>query len=663
MRIFTIVYFQPTKTANSPVLRYAAVQFLIRSLPLGLAMLRFSSAFLLFVSYTVSTTGVAAEPQAHTNTSSQVRPNILWITSEDNGHHWLGCYGNALAQTPNIDELARTGVRYQSAYANAPVCAVARNTLITGRYACSLGTHNMRSRYPIPQRFKPYVSYLRDAGYYCVNRSKTDYNYRTDDKSHWDQCSGKAHWKNRSSGQPFFAVFNTTLSHESCLFAAKTADFRQRGIIPAKPRVSTQAAQIPPHLPDTPEIRKDWATYHDVISAMDRKVGEWLQELDTAGLRENTIVIYCSDHGGILPRAKRYLYDTGTHIPLVINLPKKWSHLAVESPGTASSRPVSFIDFPPTLLSIAGVTPPDSMQGRVFLGDAAESPEPYVFLFAQRFDARMTRFVRGVTDGRFRYIRNFYPHRHRGIFQGFPYGQIGWRSYLAAQHDGTTTPAQAAIFQQPQPVEELFDTRADPWEIKNLAEDPQYVDRLRKMREATKRKMIEIRDAGIVPEAMYGGLSKRSTVHDYLHSADFPYQSLLDLAMQVGEAKLTDSQILQGLQSNHPVTRYWSATACTVQPPASTTHRPPIKQQLVHLLDDSTQAVRIAAAEALVTMGDTERGLSRFIDLLREEKDEMVVLEALNVTEALQLTQRIPAAVYDRACKTGKYPARMAGDR
>ena len=170
---------------------------------------------------------VSAEPVAGD------RPNILWVTSEDNSHHWIGCYGGEDAKTPNIDELAANGIRYTHAYSNAAVCAITRNTLILGRYACGSGTQNMRSRYPVPDSWRTYPSFLREAGYYCVNRSKTDYNFKTDDKSHWDQCGGKAHWKNRKEGQPFFAVFNTTISHESNVCSLKkTASNREKGSDP-----------------------------------------------------------------------------------------------------------------------------------------------------------------------------------------------------------------------------------------------------------------------------------------------------------------------------------------------------------------------------------------------------------------------------------------------
>ncbi len=469
------------------------------------------------------------------------RPNILWVVSEDNSHHWLGCYGNEQVRTPNIDQLAAEGVRYEFAYSNAPVCAVARSTLITGRYACSIGTQNMRSRYPIPSDIQPFVSYLRDSGYYCVNQSKTDYNFKTDDKSHWDDSSNKAHWKNRPEGKPFFAVFNTGISHESSLFENKKKSARKNGLIPETPRQDPASVALPPFLPDTPEIRDDWVTYLDILAAMDKQVGDWLAELDDAGLRENTIVIYYSDHGGILPRAKRYIYDTGTHVPMIVQYPEKLAQMAPGLPGSTSDRPVSFVDLAPTALSLAGVDIPQGMQGRAFLGEQKQQAAPYVFLFGQRFDARMLRFVRAVTDGQYRYIRNFNPHRHRGILAGYPHSQSGWRSFYALQQAGKTDAAQSSFWKVPQPVEELYDTQNDPWEVTNLAGDPAHATRLETMRAATFETMKDIRDTGLVPEAMYNQISEKGTVYDYVHNKNFPYEKVLELAVTAcdGDASST----------------------------------------------------------------------------------------------------------------------------
>ena len=591
--------------------------------------------------------------------AAQDRPNILWITSEDNSVHWLGCYGNEDAKTPHIDRLAAAGVRFKYGYANAPVCAVARNTIITGRYACSLGTHNMRSRYPIPEDVRTYVSYLRQAGYYCVNRSKTDYNFKTDDKSHWDQCDDAAHWKNRKEGQPFFAVFNSLTSHESCLFEEKLASSRKDGLIPETPSRDPASVKLPRLYPDTPEIRQDWATYMDVVTAMDRRVGDWLQELDEAGLRENTIVFYYADHGGILPRAKRYLYDTGTHVPMIVNVPKKWAHLAPGEPGTASGRPVSFIDLPPTVLSLAGVEVPEAMHGRAFMGAGKRAPEPYVFLFGQRFDSRMLRFVRGITDGRYRYIRNFHPYRHRGILTGYAHGQVGWQALYELRQQGKLTATQSSYWVTPQPVEELYDTRADPWELHNLAGDAKHRARLESMRDATLNKMREIVDTGLVPESMYESICKDGTIYDYVHSEDFPYEEVLQMALIAGDGRDNAQQTLRAaMEHAHPVIRYWGALGCRIQGDSSSQTIRGLKK----LLTDPTEGVRVVAAEALYVAGEEQMGFQGLLEILRETQDTVVSLEALNITQALGVMEQVSSEDWMRACRVGKYSKLMAGD-
>lgn len=592
--------------------------------------------------------------------AAQDRPNIIWLTSEDNSHHWIGCYGNEDAKTPNIDKLAAEGIRYTHAYANAAVCAVARNTMILGRYASGMGTQNMRSRYPIPAQFKTYPSFLREAGYYTVNRSKTDYNFKTDDKSHWDECSPKAHWRNRPAGKPFFAVFNTTISHESCLFEKKTDSLRKNGQIPEKPSRDPASVKLPPHYPDTPEIRQDWVTYMDIITAMDKQIGDWIKELEDAGELENTIIFHYSDHGGILPRAKRYINDTGTHVPMIVRFPKKWQSLASSRPGSASDRPVAFIDLPPTAFSLAGVDIPAQFQGRAFLGKAMQEPEPYVFLYGQRFDSRMLRFVRAVTDGHYRYIRNFHPHRSRGIFAGYPHGQVGWQSFLKLQQAGKLTPVQSAYWNVPQPTEELYDTQADPWELNNLANDPKHAARLTKMRDATLNKMREIGDTGLVPESMYEGISKNSTVYEYVHGKNFPYEEVLQIALTAGDGgDQALSKLRAAMNHEHPVVRYWGATGCTI----NANDAGKAQGQLKKLLNDPSPSVRVAAAEALYVTGDKKTGFQALLDILKETKDPVVSLEALNITQRLGIMGQVPADVWAKACKAGGYSQRMADDQ
>ncbi|HEC04086.1 MAG TPA: sulfatase, partial [Phycisphaerales bacterium] len=279
--------------------------------------------FLKAAGLAMGTAGMIGTPlAAGRRRGEQDRPNILWITSEDNSP-LLGCYGDKQAHTPNLDQLAREGVRYRNAFANAPVCSAARSTLITGMLACSVGLHNHRSKVDIPDSLGSYPEYMRQAGYYCTNNSKMDYNYTRKGNEAWDESSKKAHYDKRRPGQPFFAVFNTTLSHEGQLTEQIVARRRKEGILPPKPRIAPEDVKFPPYYADTPIVRRDWSIYYDNVTLMDKEVGRLLKELDDKGLAEDTIVFYYADHGGALPRGKRNIHDSGTRVPFIMRFPKK----------------------------------------------------------------------------------------------------------------------------------------------------------------------------------------------------------------------------------------------------------------------------------------------------------------------------------------------------
>jgi len=282
-------------------------------------------------------------------------PNVLWIVSEDNSAMFTGCYGNSFATTPNIDRLASQGFLYTHAYSPNAVSSPSRNTIITGAYAASNGNENMRSNYPKSEKVHTYPEYLRQAGYYCTNNSKTDYNTSGINPSDiWDESSNKAHYKNRPSGKPFFAVFNLMTSHESSIHKQIPTD---------QLRHSPSEVVLPPYHPDTPEMRHDWAQYYDKIEDMDKEVGNLLKELEESGLTETTIVMYYGDNGGVLARSKRFLYETGTRIPLIIRIPQKYNHMFPgKKPGDKVDRLVNFVDLAPTLLSIASIPAPYYMQ-------------------------------------------------------------------------------------------------------------------------------------------------------------------------------------------------------------------------------------------------------------------------------------------------------------
>ncbi len=489
------------------------------------------------------------------------RPNILWITSEDNAAHWLGCYGNKDAATPRLDALAAGGLKFTRAYSNAPVCAVARSTILNGAYAVTQGTQHMRSRPKIPASFKPYVAYLRQQGYYCTNNFKTDYNFKGNDGAIWDACSRKAHYKNRPDAKPFMAVFNLKITHESNLFPAVVDRNRKNATIPEITRLNPADLTLPPYQPDLPEFRSDTAIYHDCVSAMDREVGKILDELESLGLAGNTIVFYYSDHGGALARGKRYLQDTGTRVPLVVHVPEKWRHLSPFKPGTEVPDLVSFVDLAPTLLSLCGIETPAQMQGRAFLGPHRAPAKPEVFLFADRF-VEAPGMRRAITDGRYKYIRCFTPHLPGAPYCGYALGQPSWQAWQKAWQDGKLEGDFKKIWEPNQPIEMLFDTRSDPWEIKNLASRPEQEERLAAMRGRLQQLMIETLDTGVIPEALWPELVKDGTIHDVVRAKGFNHAKLVELAFQATTPTETlPASVLAALESPVAAERYWAERA------------------------------------------------------------------------------------------------------
>jgi N-sulfoglucosamine sulfohydrolase len=425
------------------------------------------------------------------------RPNILWISCEDISAN-LGCYDDPHAITPHLDSLAREGVKFTRAFTPAGVCAVVRSSVITGMYAPAIGSQNMRSEIIPPAGVKCFSEYLRAAGYFCTNRDKTDYQFDTP-PSAWDRQGAKhKDWRERrSKDQPFFSVVNLTISHESQI---RHSDQRHAEIIEAIGAENARdpdkvADTLPAYLPDTPAVRRDWAWYHDNITRMDQMVGEVLGKLEEDGLADSTIVVFWSDHGMGMPRGKRWLYDTGTHVPVIVRWPGK-----IKADSVREDL-VSVIDLPPTMLSLAGVEVPRYMQGRVILGDNSGREPAYLFFHRDRMD-EVFELQRAARDRRWKYIRNFEPEKpyaqHLDYMDKMP-SMVDWRRLAG---EGQLTGGQKNWFAPTKPIEELYDTANDPWELENLAEVPQYAERLARMRRATQRWQDEIGDTGMLPEAV-----------------------------------------------------------------------------------------------------------------------------------------------------------------
>jgi arylsulfatase A-like enzyme len=581
-------------------------------------------------------------------TSAADRPNILWITCEDISPY-LGSYGCPEALTPNLDKLAEKGLRFTRAYANAPVCAVARSTLLTGLYATTTGTHQMRCRTRLPAAIPAYPKLLKQAGYYCTNNAKKDYNSSFEaDQTLWDASSNKAHWKNRQPGQPFFAVFNLGTTHESQLQRETIRQYVNRRQIPAKPRVDPARIQLPPYHPDLPAIREDWARLHDLITFMDQQVGDKLRELEAAGVADNTIIFFCSDHGGMLARSKRYLYPVGTRVPLIVMFPEKWQHLAPLPPGGTSDRLVSFVDFPKTFLSLAGAEVPALMQGRIFLGNNVEPAPTTVHFFRDRMGERPD-FSRAVTDGRYFLVRNFMPHRPPG--RDSRYGnsvQANWNAWENHFEQGLCDPIQSRFY-QPKPVLELFDTATDPWQVTNLAAEPAQQARLQALASDLDQWMIRTRDTGLIPEPLVAELAGPGkpfqTLYEYAQGGHYPVAELLEIAKEsaLGDRGKTN-QYLGYTRHAHPAARYHGAYALFLTRHSDAA----VQEALRHMIaDDPLPANRVIAAQALGRCGDPAAAYQTLRGEIAATRNGYGFFYALNALQYAHVDDRLTKADWE----------------
>lgn len=543
------------------------------------------------------------------NAAPGERPNILWLVSEDNNPR-VGAYGDRLARTPTIDALAAKGVLYRNVYSNAPVCAPSRFGILTGVYPESCAPANqMRAEAKLPPGFRTYPELLRDAGYFCTNATKTDYNCNIDPRAIWDVQGPDGHWRKRPAGKPFMAVFNYETTHESQLFK------------PTPGRVTPAMVAVPPYLPDTPGIRQDFASYYNLMERMDGQLAARLAELTADGLAEDTIVFHYSDNGGVLPRSKRYCYDEGLRCELVIHVPAKWRHLMPAKPGSVIDHPVSFIDLAPTVLSIAGVAQPPQMRGSALMGRRIGSPARVVFGMRNRMDERID-FTRTVTDGRWRYIRNYMPHRPWGQHQAYEWQAIGYQDWETAWRAGTLNAVQRRFF-EPKPFEELYDLRTDPHQIASRIDDPRAARLLKAMRAALDAQMIAIHDNGFIPEGMPGEGYVESR-----NAALYPLKAVMAVAAAAARGDPAQRAMLRShLDSPVAVLRYWAATGMLVLGPQACGEQTTLERLM---RDDPSPYVRIVAAEAVARLGDDGSAVRVLAALVDAAPSWQVQLHAIN---------------------------------
>jgi arylsulfatase A-like enzyme len=606
----------------------------------------------------------AATPLAR---SAQVeRPNLLWLVWEDIGPH-LHCCGDEYSSTPNFDRLAKRGCVYENVWASAPVCAPARTAIISGVCPTSTGAEHMRSMTRLPAGWKMFPGYLREAGYYCVNNGKEDYNLEKPEGTwdiSWDMAAQAAsgargggarggrgeggargaggaspiippinpangHWRTRKPGQPFLAVFNDMGTHESQIF--RSATNRNFNHDPGK-------AWLAAFQPDTPEMRRDWAQYHDLLTMVDSRHQARLDELEQDGLTQDTIIVVTSDHGSGVARYKRMPYDSGLHVPMIVIFPEKYRHLAPKDyvPGGKSDRLIGTIDLGPTMLSLAGVKPPDFYHGRAFAGHYEAPPRSYVHGMRGRMDERYD-LMRSSRDKRYVYIRNYNPHKIYGQHLDYAWMLPSTPAWEKLYEEGKLKPPQT-YFWETKPAEELYDLQQDPSEVNNLASSAAHKAMLERFRKAHHKHELDVRDVGLLPEGEMHARAKDSTPYEMGHDPNkFPAERILAAADLATSGRAMATQQLKTAMSDRDAgVRYWGAMGALIRGSEEVrkTH-----ESLTRAMTDSSPHVRIAAAEALGKYGsdeDLKAALAVLIELADSVRNHSyVAMHALNAIDAL----------------------------
>ncbi|MDA9597219.1 sulfatase [Flavobacteriaceae bacterium] len=591
--------------------------------------------------------------------ATQNLPNILWITVEDISPD-LGAYGDPIAHTPALDKLASKGFLYTNAIANAPVCAPARNAIITGMYPSSLGTLHMRSFSKamkssgrIPEQVKLYPEVLRAAGYYCTNNDKEDYNFDLK-RNIWDESSTTAHWKKRpDKNRPFFSIFNLTMTHESCINSKEKHDQLTQDL-PLELRTNPNVIKVPPYYPDTPEVRTLLARHYDNIANMDRVVEKLLKELEEAGESQNTIVFFYSDHGTGLPRHKRWLFDTGVKVPFIVYIPEKYKSLYPSKQGSTIDQLISFVDLAPTVIKLAGAEVPETMQGKAFLGKNLEIEREHVFIARGRMDERYD-IQRGVRSKKYKYLRYYEPNKSFIQFMNTPEGGPMMTAIRKAEKTGNLSKEGQQMVATKKPLESLFDLSKDPQEFNDLANDPNMKEELLKLRNVHDRWMKKIKDVGLIPEAIIRGWENKHNqpIYNWIRLQEDFYDKLLLISSTSNEDIL-----FKGLNHENEAVRYWAGQGFYN---LEQKIRPSSILGLEKMLSDTVINVGISSARALLKHKQYSKKLELVLAQGLEDQNEWTRLQTALVLDDFKK----PLEALEKEAKTliksdyNKYVARV----
>ena len=546
-------------------------------------------------------------------------PNILWLTAEDIGPA-LGCYGDPQATTPHIDSLAREGIVFTDVSATAAICAPARSALITGIQATSLGTQHLRSEIPVPDTLKILPEFLRKAGYFCTNNDKTDYNF--DASGRWDENGPKAHWKDRPAGKPFFAVFNFPVTHEG-----NTNDFTDHDVKGLAAYHDPARAKLPPYYPDTHEMRVIWAHLYDLITKFDMQVGEKIRELREAGEMDNTIIFVFADHGYGLPRYKRWCYKSGMQVPLVIYVPDKYKSMFNTQKGHSDGSLISFVDFAPTVMSLAGMEPEPAMQGIPFAGSHIRKND---FIYGARSRADDVYDVsRLISDGRYEYIRNFMPYKPY-IQKVIIFGpeKRSYRELNALEKEGRLNDTVMRMY-RPKDTEELYDLEQDPYELNNLAQDSSYMEKKNMLEGKLLASLIRRKDIGFLHESEMMIRSEGSSPYAIAQDPEkYDAEKIIHAAFMASVKNQDPATINDLLGDDDPGVVFWGLNAVMNSSKVDEN----TSRQVEQLMDSSSPAVAILASEICVEQNiNRQMGLATLVKYLKDPRPTTVLDAAISI--------------------------------
>lgn len=535
------------------------------------------------------------------------RPNILCLVVEDMSPY-LSVYGNKLTNTPTLGALAKNSIVYKNAFSNGAQCSPARSTLISGIYAPMLATDWHRQGRAVPKEFY-FTKYLMEAGYYCTNNSKKDYNASNIPKNIWDVSNKKASYLNREDkNQPFFSVFNYGGTHTKRIATRDTSE-RSPRIIPI------DSISLPGYLPNKPEIRDDVAWHLDAVTKMDSWVKKQLDKLKKSGEAEDTIVFFYSDHGGCLPRGKAYLYDTGTRVPLFVYLPEKYKHLVASNVPICKDL-VGFVDFAPTFLNLAGVDIPDFMMGKPFLGDDLPEPKSEIFLFRANQEQNFIP-SRAISDGRYKLIWNFNSAYPNGTRQSYQWQMPSYQAWDKANINGELDSIQS-IFWKPTAPLEFYDTKQDTFELKNLITIEKHQKKISEMKNKLVKLMKDNKDLGLYPWSMRRADNKEA-FYTYIKRTNKQVDELINAAVISSTANSSEvDSLITFLRSKEPAIRYWGTVGVLQLFERNLIDDIP-KEIIVNFNNDSENIeVRLMSAEILIKYKNDQNALEFVLNKVKE---------------------------------------------